>query len=164
MRTPRRFLPIAPRHGWAWLLSTVILFTSSPASMAFAPEAADKPRFTPPPPAAVKVSTGPRSVRLFKPRLAFSQHPKDLELSMARVFPEPLAPMTSAAVPGENEALARALLAFKRKDNPEDLTDLTAFIVAFPHSRWRPALEVNIGLRRRECGYFSEALAPMPLT
>ena len=54
-----------------------------------------------PPAVPVKPKTGPRNVNLIVPSMKFSSEPSDLELETARVFREPLAPMTYAAVPGE---------------------------------------------------------------
>ncbi|HEY9773582.1 MAG TPA: cysteine peptidase family C39 domain-containing protein, partial [Planktothrix sp.] len=95
---------------------------------------------------------------LITPKLEFSSDPSDLEIQTARVFREPLAPMTGAAVAGENAALAKALVSFKSTDDPENISALTSFIKEQPQSRWVPALQLNIGLLRKDTGYFSEAM------
>lgn len=113
-----------------------------------------------PPPAQPPhgVRKGPRSVKLFKPVLKFSTAPTDLELMTARVFPEPLIPMTTQPVPGENKALALALLAYKEKKPVGDISYLTKFLSAFPKSRWRAALELNLASIKFDTGYFTDAL------
>lgn len=87
--------------------------------------------------------------------LVFSAAPSDLELTAARVFTEPLIPMTSAAVPGENSALASALQAYKDNGNEAPLVE---FISAQPQSRWCASLEYILGLIAFDRGYFSKAL------
>ncbi len=104
----------------------------------------------PPPAMPPRIKKGTKKVTLFKPTVTLPKDPSDLELCVVRVFQEPLAPMHTPAVAGENAALAKALLAYRAKTNPEDVSDLTGFISAFPKSRWRPAVELNLGTRRFE--------------
>ncbi|RTL42340.1 MAG: LysM peptidoglycan-binding domain-containing protein [Candidatus Melainabacteria bacterium] len=106
----------------------------------------------------VHVKTGPREVRHFTPRLSFSEHPTDLEISAAHVLPESLAAMSGAKITGENEALAKSLLAFHQRKNPEDLSDLQKFIDAYPNSRWRAAVELNMALLDYDTANISKAL------
>src|SRR5262249_54453037 len=80
------------------------------------------------------------------------------ELSTARVLPEPLAPVSGSATPGENDALAKALVAFKSRKDAEDVSVLEKFLASYPRSRWRPCLELDIGLNRFDYGYISEDL------
>ena len=101
---------------------------------------------------------GLRKSSYLSPR-SLSHHPSDLEISTARVFLVPLTPIHTAEVTGENEALAKALIAFKGKIDPDDVYDLTKFIADYPKSRWRASLELNLGRRRFETGYLTEALA-----
>jgi len=117
-----------------------------------------KPPKFPPPARPAHVKKGPKKVTLIQPKLIFSTNPTDIELTTARVFLQPLVPMSTAPVPGENQALAIALLSFKSKTNPEDVSDLTGFLSSFPKSRWRPSLELNLGLRRFETGYLTDAM------
>src|ERR1700728_1085430 len=107
---------------------------------------------------SVSVRKGSHDHKLVKPKLSFSNKPSDLEISTARVFGEPLAPVSTAVVPGENAALAKALVAFKAKQDSENISDLTAFLSAFPKSRWQPALELELGLLRFRTGYLDDAL------
>ena len=108
--------------------------------------------------APTHVRTAPHKLKKIVPTLSFSKHPSDQELIQARVFFEPLAPMSGARISGENEALAKALLSFKKTDDRENVTALTGFVSAYPHSRWRPSLELNIGLLRQSSGYVSDAM------
>lgn len=103
----------------------------------------------------------PSAAELMKPTVtpvSFSQNPSDQEIENARVFLEPLIPMDSKVTPVENQALAKALLEYKRKNNPEELTDLTGFIKTYPQSRWRAALEINLAELRFESGYLTDSL------
>jgi hypothetical protein len=105
-----------------------------------------------------KVRKGPRGLIRLEPKVSFSANVSDAELINARVFIDPLAPMHSPVVSGENTALAKALAAYKAKRDPGNVDDLKAFLKLFPMSRWRPALELNIAHARYDSGYFSEAL------
>lgn len=110
-------------------------------------------------PAPVKVRKGTRALKPFKHKVTFSSQPTDTEVITARVFLEPLMPIDSTPVSGENAALTKSLIAFKAKANANDVSDLTSFLVAFPQSRWNPALELNLALLRFDTGHWSEALA-----
>ncbi len=138
-------------------LSVLFVWTIN-APMVLAQE--DANRKAPPPPAMPKsIRKGSTKVTLVKPvQTTTSKAPTDLEITMLRVFPEPLTAMSGTEIKGENLALVAALNAFKAKGNYEDVSDLTAFINKYPKSRWRPSLELNIALRRYEAGYFSDTL------
>jgi YD repeat-containing protein len=123
-----------------------------------ASQPAYKPNLMPPPAHPARVRRGPAAVTLFKPKLQFSKSPTDDELSRARVFTEPLIPMTKKPIAGENLALKNAILAFKKKKDLEDVSDLTGFMAAYPKSRWQPSLELNLGMRRYETGHLGDAL------
>ena len=118
---------------------------------------APKVALIPPPARPPSVRRGPKKVKLIESKFLLSSDPSDFELSNARVFREPLVPMHSSKVVGENGAIAKALLAYKSKTDPDDVSDLTGFLAAFPKSRWRPSLEYNLGLRRFETGYLTDA-------
>lgn len=85
-------------------------------------------------------------------------HPTDVELTAARVFEEPLIPMTGPAVEGENDELAKAIAAFKIKNDPANVSAFTSFIDRFPKSRWTPSIQLNVGLLRFQAGYISQAM------
>ena len=109
--------------------------------------------------APIHVKTGSHNLKKVVPTLSFSKNASDLELEGARVFSEPLAPMKGVALKGENNALAAALLSFKNRNNCEDFSQLAKFNAAFPNSRWRPALELNMGNLKHEMGYLTDAQA-----
>ncbi|MFN8658459.1 MAG: hypothetical protein U0105_19135, partial [Candidatus Obscuribacterales bacterium] len=93
-----------------------------------------------------------------KHQFVLSPAPTDAEIFRSRSFSEPLVPMSGASVAGENAALANALVAFKAKDDPEDVSAITSFMNQHPNSRWNAALALNVGLLRRQTGYITEAL------
>jgi RHS repeat-associated protein len=107
------------------------------------------------PPSAVK--TGPRKVTLFTPKVSLGDNPSDLEISSARIFSEPLTPMSGTAQAGENSALAAALKAFLSKPLSEDLSALTDFVQNNPTSRWVPSVNARIADFRYNTGYLSTA-------
>ncbi|MBK8220826.1 MAG: hypothetical protein IPK73_07375 [Candidatus Obscuribacter sp.] len=104
------------------------------------------------------VKTGPKKVKLIKQDLKFSASPTDAEIERARVFLEPLTPMSSSAVKGENLALAEAIKKFKAKNDFEDLSALTEFVSKFPKSRWTASLNSNIADLLYQTGFLSDAM------
>ncbi|MBK9774260.1 MAG: hypothetical protein IPP57_26145 [Candidatus Obscuribacter sp.] len=111
-----------------------------------------------PKPKKVNVKTGPRKLTRIKPVLKFSTAPTDLEISTARVFQEPLIPMSGAAQDNENAALVSAIKAFKLKSDTEDLSAFEDFISKNPKSRWIPSLRLSLGQVYYSNGYLSNAL------
>lgn len=91
-------------------------------------------------------------------QFVLSSAPTDAEIFRSRAFSEPLVAMTGSPAAGENADLAKALIAFKAKNDPEDVSAITSFMDTHPNSRWNAALALNVGLLRRETGYISEAL------
>jgi RHS repeat-associated protein len=145
-----------------WALVALMVVDPILAPMACAQGPAIQRLSAPPPPAMPKhmrLSKGPKKPAIIRPKLFFSKNPSDLELCTSRFFLEPLAPMPGKVVPGENHALASALLAFAAKKNFENVSDLTKFLRAFPQSRWCPSLEVNLANIRYDTGYLSDALS-----
>ena len=104
------------------------------------------------------VARGPRKVNPVDLNRRLPQSASDTDIANSRAFLEPLAPMHSQAVAGENQALAAALTAYKAKADRSDVSDLVKFVSAFPSSRWTPSVELNIAEHRYDIGYFSEAL------
>ncbi|NJM85487.1 MAG: hypothetical protein HC839_05000, partial [Leptolyngbyaceae cyanobacterium RM2_2_21] len=104
------------------------------------------------------VKTGPKKVKLVKHELKFSASPTDAEIERARVFLEPLTPMTGSAVQGENLALVEAIKKFKAKNDLEDLSALTDFVSKHPRSRWTASLNSNIADLLYQTGYLSDAM------
>ncbi len=72
-------------------------------------------------------------------------------------FAEPLIAM-APTTPAEDRALARALAEYEQRREVDDLSALTGFLSTFPHSGWRVALLVNLGLEYKHYGYLSRAL------
>ena len=91
-----------------------------------------------------------------RPTLAKS--PSDEELMCVRLFIEPLAPMAGAVVAGENAALARAVETFAARTKQGDVSALSAFVTAFPKSRWAAAIFLNMGILQYKNGEFSQVL------
>lgn len=58
----------------------------------------------------------------------------------------------------ENVALSRALGAYERRKDPDDVTSLAAFVTQYPHSGWSPAIWTNLGLHYLHDGFYSRAL------
>ena len=152
----------------SWAMATIIAIVTSPAPAAFAQGIQPALGQPPQPPASmlqkvytkpVSVKTGPHKINKIVNKLSFSAQPTDLELSSARVFAEPLVPMTGKIVSGENQALAVSLLSFKKKNTCEDLSDLSQFISAYPRSRWCSVVELNMGLLRFNTGHLTEAIS-----
>ena len=73
------------------------------------------------------IKTGSHKVEIIKPTLNFSTSPSDLEITTARVFAEPLAPMGGKQDSQENAALAKALLQF-RSSKDSDQSVLSRYI------------------------------------
>ena len=145
------------------MMAALLLVTTMPSLPAYASTPLVVPQGAAPPhlgvmPDRAHIRGGEHKLVKFEPKLSFSEHPSDLDLSTARVFSEPLAAMSGPTVVGENEALAKALVAFKKNTDPDNVSALTGFVSAFPKSRWAPSVLLNLGLRRFETGYLSDAL------
>lgn len=103
-----------------------------------------------------KVKTGEHRLKVIDTTFSLPGDPTDLELTTARVFPEPLVPLKVAALPGENQALATALRAYK---NSGELSSISDFLKSYPHSRWCASLDLNLGSAKYKKGFLSDALA-----
>ncbi len=123
-----------------------------------APAAAPKQEPAPKPAAGVKANRVVPTVRPPSALPVFSGDPSDDEIFRARVFSEPLVP-EHAPEPGENQALAAAILDYAAAPLREDTAALEAFLAAHPDSAWRTALLSNLGTVYRRTGYFQRALA-----
>ncbi len=106
----------------------------------------------------VKRASKDELTRPIKKTLAFSSSPSDLEIFNARVFFEPLVPVDDNVSLAENKQLSDALIAFKTKHNPEDISDLIGFLGSHPNSRWCASLEAALAQQRFETGYLSDAI------
>ncbi len=146
-------------------MTLLLISTTTPLAALAMPEIPHHPDTPAPPPANVQVKTGPRAVKIVKPVLKLSADPTDLELTTARVFQEPLVPMSGNPLSGENVALASAIKAFKTapasaagKDK-QDLAPFEKFLADYPKSRWVPSIQVNLAQIKFKSGYLSEALS-----
>ncbi|HMJ67077.1 MAG TPA: hypothetical protein VK615_17165, partial [Candidatus Binatia bacterium] len=92
-------------------------------------------------------------------RAIFADPPTEAEIFRARIFGEPIVPMSKPSTADENRALAQALLAFLDRANNEDLAGLLGFLSQYPDSTWRASLLLNLGILYRKTGYFRRALA-----
>ncbi len=54
--------------------------------------------------------------------------------------------------------LAQAILSYLEKNEPEDVSRFTKFLVEYPRSSWRVSLLTNLGVVYRHTGYFLKAL------
>lgn len=138
-------------------LSLLTLITTTPFPDANA-ESITPRKIAQPPKHSGRIKKGPHKLVPMSRDRKFSASPTDLEISTARVFLEPLIPMTGKPVAGENLALTAAINAFRSGKSTDDVSDYTKFISAFPNSRWRASIELNIGRNRFANGYLSQAL------
>jgi RHS repeat-associated protein len=110
--------------------------------------------------AAVKVNRTVPAVEPAPAELIFSAQPADEEITRARVFGEPLLKTDeSVSSDSENQALAQALLAYRRAADAEDVAPLTGFLKRHPDSGWRASLLASLGAVYRHLGYFTKAIA-----
>ncbi len=92
-------------------------------------------------------------------RLEFSRQPTVREISEARVFGESLVPIGREPTFAENAALAKALVEYVERENPDDFTALTDFLDIHAKSPWRAALLTCLGLEYFKAAYYSRALS-----
>ena len=91
--------------------------------------------------------------------LRFSASPTDDEISRAIIAGHSLVPTDGCVSANENEALARALIAFSRRVNEDDTSSLESFLKAYPNSRWQISLLAGLATNSFKTGYFSKTLA-----
>ena len=96
--------------------------------------------------------------KAIKHKLVLANDPSDSAITNCGVLPEPLIPMATALVVGENNALAKALTSYDNRKNSDDLTALKNFTTKYPNSRWVAAIDLNLGLQSFNSGYLSDAL------
>ena len=88
----------------------------------------------------------------------FSSEPTDAEISRARVFEEPLIPTSQESNKAENLALSTAISAYLHRGSNDDVSAITQFLSAYPMSKWRASILLNLGIVYRWTGYFSKGL------
>jgi hypothetical protein len=145
------------RRVFSWFLVLVTIVITTPYQSVYAKASTKTAKIKPFVLNPVKARPKP-SLKLIQRVVSFSANPTDLDLSKAHILPEQIVPISSSRIVGENAALSKALLNFEKKKNPEDVSDLTGFIKAYPQSRWRPAIELNLGILRFQTGYLTEAM------
>ncbi|MBV8056363.1 MAG: hypothetical protein JO071_14100, partial [Deltaproteobacteria bacterium] len=98
----------------------------------------------------------------FASRSRFSDPPTDDEILRVGILPQPLAPMGGSMEADENRTLGTALLAYNKSQKsgafPDAVGPLTDFLKTHPHSRWRAALFMNLGIIYRTTGHMSKTL------
>jgi RHS repeat-associated protein len=151
------------RQPWCYRLVGAILvplqlFVSMPLPLPAATNSsANQPVVVSPPP-KVKVKHSVRDASIFKPVLSLPSNPTDIDIRMARIFSVPLIPTSGQSSNGENQALASALRSFHKRTDTENVSALTNFLTQYPQSRWRAALQYNLGVLHYETGYLTAAL------
>jgi RHS repeat-associated protein len=154
MNIEKRIMHLNLRHLTTYLMMMLFAFnTCAPVAISSVPS-----KHVPPKAVPSHVNRGAKTIQLFEPKLTFSEDPTDLELTAARVFTEPLIPISGQKTKGENIALANALSRFKKVTKGDDVSSLTDFISQFPHSRWTPSVQLNLGMQQFASGCLSEAL------
>src|SRR5260221_8516956 len=88
----------------------------------------------------------------------FSADPTDQEMFRSRLFEEPLVPLGDRVEPGENKALAQALLDYRSRKDRDDFSALVTFLENHPGSRWSASLLTNLGIANRWTGRFEKAV------
>jgi hypothetical protein len=83
--------------------------------------------------------------------------PTDEELFRARVFGEPLIPEEGRQNDAENQALGQAIATYLYGGDSEALEPLEGVVTSFPQSRWRVAVQANVGSWYKKKGYFTRA-------
>ena len=113
---------------------------------------------------AVPVSQEPVAVNTTVPDVSpppaypeFSAIPTDEELIQARVFGEPLFPEAGEQNDSENQALAQAITTYLHGGDSEALEPLEGVVTSFPQSRWRVAVQANVGSWYLKKGYYTRA-------
>ena len=66
-------------------------------------------------------------------------------------------PIRGGTTEDENRALAKAITSFLNRRDTEDYSALTDFLVAYPQSRWRSALQLNLGMMYASACYYGRA-------
>ena len=113
--------------------------------------------FVPTPPEPVQVNKTAPKVDPPPQYPTFSPIPTDEELFHARVFGEPLIPEAGEMNASENQALGQAITTYLYGGNSEALEPLEGVVTSFPTSRWRVAVQANVGSWYRRKSYFTRA-------
>lgn len=110
-------------------------------------------------PNRIQVNRTPAKITAPTTFLQFSSDPTDAEISRVTVAGQSLVPSGARVWAEENRALARALNAFCRRANEDDISSLESFLSAYPKSRWRVSLLAGLATHALKTGYFSKGLS-----
>src|SRR5579871_94071 len=148
------------RKRGAWSLGTVIVCISILSASGIGRSAASEELH----PTGVATGVNHTVPKVTPParKLRFSAAPADGEFLRTGLFAEPLVPV-SATASQENLDLAHALLTYRdslQKSGDSDAVEpILAFLDTHPHSAWKAALQLDLGIVYRQTGHFSKALA-----
>ena len=160
---PKRGLRRRIFQLFAVLLVPAQVLVGIPLQAAEAVPAVEDPNATTPPPEPPKVTVN-REVPAVDPVPAYAQfsgEPTNEEITEARVFAEPLAPLGGVEDAEANKGLAKAIRDYQSGGDTENLTPFDLYLSAFPKSPWRGSLLANIGVVYRRKGYFTRAEAAL---
>lgn len=91
-------------------------------------------------------------------RASAPSDPHEVETLIGSVhFPEALV-STSPTSTAENIALARAIVAYENRSEPDDVGPRTQFVAEHPNSGWPTSIMMNVGYSNLHFGYYSRAL------
>lgn len=90
--------------------------------------------------------------------LRFSAQPTAHEFLRVRLFREALVPIGGEPGPGENQALAKALLEYSQRGNADDFSAVTGFVRKYPASPWNATLLTALGIEFYETARYSKAI------
>ena len=111
-------------------------------------------------PSNVSVNRTVPAVQPPSQELRFSESPTDEEIFNARVFSEPIMNVgTNQSGSIENGELAQALIAFRNRATPEDVSALEAFLAKYPASPKRASVLLGAASVYRKTGQLTKAFA-----
>jgi RHS repeat-associated protein len=90
------------------------------------------------------------------PELVFSDSPTDQDIIVSRCLETRLAPRDGLPVSGENLALSKALIKYRK--NADNIDSLEEFLKEYPNTRWRASILLNIGLASRHQARWSKVI------
>lgn len=175
MTMPITKIGLLSRTNWArpvaTLLLPIYLAVSTPLTVA-ASTPASRPSVSAiqPPKEQIKPVLTRKNVKINKKKpkviqptgvLNFSASPKTREITRSTVLADALVPAGPVTM-AENKDLARALMAYQKRDTlakRDDLSALNAFVEQHPQSSWNVSLLLNMGMAAYQHGYFSQAFA-----
>ena len=140
-------LPVWPQVALMAAESAAVQEAASPVRLATAPAA---PR--------VRVNRSVPIVEAPDCRLKFSAEPSDVEIFHARVFHGPIVSIGKVTSSTENKDLARALMSYGSRQDPDDAGALEGFLQRHPDSPRCISLLAGLAEHYRRTYQFSKAL------